>query len=269
MARIFISYRRSDTGGYAGRLYDRLSSHFGANHTFIDVDHIDPGDDFARTIDARMRKADVVLALIGPRWLTVTDADGRVRLQCENDYVRIEIATAIRHHKTVIPMLFEDAGVPDAAALPDDLRALTKRQGFRCTNERFHSDVDRLIEKIEHRSGWFDRLRWGIGRIRRRFGRVSRWSRFAAVAAMLGGVGVVAGMQFIDQRGPAVTPKGRAVVPTLEPRASKRRYSSAPVLARPAPNRRLSGRSFSDARQREIMRQYNRTAKEIIDSIGR
>ena len=159
MTRIFISYRRSDAGGYAGRLYDRLSSHFGADHTFIDVDHIDPGDDFARTIEERMRKADVVLALIGPRWLTASDADGRTRLHLDNDYVCVEIATAIRQNKTVIPVLFGGAAVPSPAALPEELAALATRQGFSCSDERFHADVDRLIEKIEHKSGWLPSLR--------------------------------------------------------------------------------------------------------------
>ncbi len=269
MARIFISYRRSDAGGYAGRLYDRLSSHFGTNHTFIDVDHIDPGDDFARTIDERMRKADVVLVLIGPRWLTAADADGRARLHLDNDYVRIEIATAIRHNKTVIPVLFEGTAVPSPTALPEELSALATRQGFSCSDERFHADVDRLIAKIEHKSGWFDRMRWAIGRGRRRLACVPRWSRLAAAAGVLGAVAVVTGLQLGENASSNDSRVSSVYLPAPERTTTTQRFPGLSVLAQPAAEDLLGRRAMSDAQQREIVRRYNRTAREIINSIGR
>ena len=269
MARIFISYRRSDASGYAGRLYDRLSSHFGADHVFIDVDHIEPGDDFARTIEERMRRADVVLALIGPRWLTASDDDGRVRLHLDDDYVRIEIATAIRQDKTVIPLLVEGTAIPDVDALPEELRPLNKRHGFSCSDERFHADVDRLIEKIEHKSGWFDRLRWGAGRVRRRMGSISRWSRFAAAAGALGSIAVIAGVQLGGFQDAGKLHKTRGYVPGPERASASRGYPSLPVLGQTTGRNLVNNRPMTNAQQREFVRRYNRTAKEIIDSMGR
>lgn len=105
MARIFLSYRREDSGGWAGRLYDRLSQHFGDEHVFMDVDTIELGLDLVEVIQQAVRSCDVLLALIGRQWLTVADAMGRPRLANPKDFVRLEIATALARNIRVIPVL--------------------------------------------------------------------------------------------------------------------------------------------------------------------
>ena len=76
LGRIFISYRRDETAYSAGWLFDRLASHFGKGQVFKDVDSIELGDDFVEVISAAVGSCDVLLALIGDRWLTITDEDG-------------------------------------------------------------------------------------------------------------------------------------------------------------------------------------------------
>jgi hypothetical protein len=90
---IFVSYRRGDTAGYAGRLADRLDEHFGENVVFHDIDSIDPGADFVEAIQRAVGSSEVLLAVIGKNWLTATDAAGQKRLQDPQDYVRMEIVT--------------------------------------------------------------------------------------------------------------------------------------------------------------------------------
>jgi hypothetical protein len=145
MARIFLSYRREDSGGWAGRLYDRLSQHFGDEHVFMDVDTIEPGLDFVEVIQHAVQSCDVLLALIGRQWLTVADATGQPRLANPEDFVRLEIATALARDIRVIPVLVQDAPMPRAIDLPDDLKRLSRRNALEVSDTRFHSDVDRLI----------------------------------------------------------------------------------------------------------------------------
>src|SRR6478672_4528343 len=106
MGGIFISYRREDSGPYAGRLRDALSHHFGAEQVFRDIDRINPGERFPRVIEQEVGSCDALLALIGPTWLAVRDEAARRRLDNPEDYVRLEIATALaRSNVLVIPVL--------------------------------------------------------------------------------------------------------------------------------------------------------------------
>jgi hypothetical protein len=89
--KIFISYRRTDSEGYAGRLYDRLSEHFGNNNIFMDVDTIEPGVDFVKEIEDAVNSCDVLLALIGPQWETIRDQQGKLRLENHQDFVRLAV----------------------------------------------------------------------------------------------------------------------------------------------------------------------------------
>src|SRR5829696_9011375 len=86
--RIFISYRRQETAWPAGRLYDVLVEHFPVEQVFKDVYNIDPGDEFPERIAAAVASCDVLLALIGPQWLTITDENGQRRLDNPEDWVR-------------------------------------------------------------------------------------------------------------------------------------------------------------------------------------
>lgn len=152
MTRIFISYRRDDSAGYAGRLFDRLSAHFGAENVFIDVGALQPGEDFASAITEAVEACGALLAVIGRRWATITSADGTRRLDDPDDFVRLEITLALqRENVLVIPVLVGGAHVPDEADLPEPLQPLAARQAFTVRDDRFHADVDALIQRLEKR----------------------------------------------------------------------------------------------------------------------
>jgi TIR domain len=145
---ILISYRREDTAAYAGRLADRLKAHFGRDNVFVDIDTIQPGEDFLDAIDQSLRSSSVVVALIGREWLNAADASGRRRLDRSDDFVRTEIAKALASRVRVIPALVGDAVMPEAKDLPEDLQPLTRRQAIEISDTRFHQDVDRLIQAL-------------------------------------------------------------------------------------------------------------------------
>ena len=102
--RIFISYRRDDTAGYAGRLHDRLVQHFGADSIFMDIDTIEPGQDFVEEVGEAVGSCDVLIALIGQQWLTLTDSMGVRRLDDPHDFIHLEVATALDRKVRVIPV---------------------------------------------------------------------------------------------------------------------------------------------------------------------
>jgi hypothetical protein len=118
---IFICYRREDTVGHAGRLFDRLAERFGREHVYRDIDKIAAGQDFIVAVRQQINRSDVVLVLIGPRWLTATDEEGQWRLADESDLVRVEIATALERNIRVIPVLLQGATMPKAKDLPGEL----------------------------------------------------------------------------------------------------------------------------------------------------
>jgi len=147
MADIFISYRRRDTRADAGRLYDRLRQHFGDRHVFMDIDDIAPGDNFVEILDATLAECDVLVALIGPRWVGDGEGDAR-RLEDPDDFVRVEVATALRRGIPVFPVLVGGASMPQAKQLPGELSELVARQALEIDDARFHQDVDRLIAAL-------------------------------------------------------------------------------------------------------------------------
>jgi hypothetical protein len=149
MSRIFISYRRADSAMAAGRLYDHLSSHFGENLVFMDIDTIEPGEDFVEVIENAVTASSAVVVVIGPDWLTIMDATGQRRLDNPNDFVRLEIAAALERNIRVIPVLVDGATMPDADNLPEPLVKLTRRNALVVSNERFRYDVGKLIETLD------------------------------------------------------------------------------------------------------------------------
>jgi hypothetical protein len=102
-AKLFINYRREDTAPYAGRLYDRLSAHFGTDQVFIDIDQIEPGEDFVEVIKRKVGACEIAIVSIGPNWLSATDASGKRRLDDTEDFVRMEIIAALERKIRVIP----------------------------------------------------------------------------------------------------------------------------------------------------------------------
>jgi hypothetical protein len=149
--RVFISYRRQESSGMAGRLYDRLAARFGDDQVFMDVDKIGLGVDFAKVITKAVSTSRVLLAVIGPTWLTATDQDGRRRLEDRNDLVRLEIAAALERDIRVIPILVEGAVMPRRQELPEDLAELADRNALSVRHESFRSDADRLLAAIERK----------------------------------------------------------------------------------------------------------------------
>jgi hypothetical protein len=146
---VFVSYRRDDAPGHAGRLYDRLVTRFGEDRVFMDVDSIDPGEDFVNVIETTLASASVVVVVIGPTWVTSRDEQGVVRLTKPDDFVHLEVSRALQLQKRVIPVLVADAPVPEAEELPEDLQPLARRNAFELSDGRFHSDADRLADAIE------------------------------------------------------------------------------------------------------------------------
>jgi ABC-type amino acid transport substrate-binding protein len=147
--RIFISYRREDTDFPAGWLYERLADHFDGGQVFKDVDSIQLGDDFVEVITTAVGSCDVLLAVIGDRWLTITDEDGKRRLDNSDDFVRLEIEAALARQVRVIPILVDGARIPRAEELPDSLAGLVRRQALELSPTRFAADTTRLLTVLD------------------------------------------------------------------------------------------------------------------------
>jgi hypothetical protein len=149
MDGIFISYRRDDSAGYAGRLYDRLAAHFGAERVFMDVEGIEPGLDFVDAIEEAVGSCRVLIAVIGDEWTTATDAAGRRRLDDPNDFIRLETGSALQRGIRVVPVLVGGAVMPLPGDLPDDLKALTRRQAIEINHKQWEASTGELIHTLE------------------------------------------------------------------------------------------------------------------------
>jgi hypothetical protein len=146
---VFISYRREETAGQAGRLYKRLSDRFGEDRVFRDIDSIASGVDFTNRIIEDLSVCNVLLALVGRHWSVITDSKGTRRLDNPGDYVRVEIEIALQRDIPVIPVLVDGAALPQADDLPPSLRPLTRRQARKLSHTSFQSDVTRLISDVD------------------------------------------------------------------------------------------------------------------------
>lgn len=149
MDGIFISYRRDDSAGYAGRLYDRLAAHFGADRVFMDVEGIEPGLDFVVAIEEAVGSCRVLIAVIGDEWTNSKDAAGRRRLDDPNDFIRLETGSALQRGIRVVPVLVGGAVMPLAPDLPDDLKALTRRQAIEINHKQWEASTGELIRTLE------------------------------------------------------------------------------------------------------------------------
>jgi TIR domain len=149
--RIFISYRRSDSAAASGRIYDRLCQAFGEGSIFKDVDDIPPGANYRAILEHEVALCDVLLVIIGQRWLNASDPQGRRRLDHPDDFVRIEIETGLkRANVLVIPVLVDEAVMPTPEELPDALRDLHYRNAAPVRNDPdFNRDITRLISTIQ------------------------------------------------------------------------------------------------------------------------
>ena len=148
MVGIFISYRRGDSEGQARALSLELANYVGAKSVFMDVDSIALGRDFRQSLHESLESCDAVLALIGPNWLDIKDAAGRRRLDDSDDFVRQEIAVALKRNIPVTPVLLQGAAMPAQDRLPDDLKDLAFRNGFELSHMRWHSDVREMAQRL-------------------------------------------------------------------------------------------------------------------------
>jgi hypothetical protein len=148
MNGIFISYRRDDTSHAASRLHKDLCAQFGEKHIFVDVHQISPGEDFAEKIYSRMDNCQVLLALIGKQWLDSKDAVGNRRLDNPQDFVRLEIETALQRGIPVVPILFDGVSMPTREKLPSSLEKLTSFQAQEIAEIRWDHDVSKLMPAI-------------------------------------------------------------------------------------------------------------------------
>jgi hypothetical protein len=147
LSGIFISYRRDDTQGFAGRLEDDLSERFGDELIFRDCE-IEPGEDFTERLRATLDSADVVLVVVGPRWESARDSRGQRRLEQVDDWVRIELETVLARRVPVVPVLVGGAQMPAAARLPASLQEFTRRQAFPLSDFRWHDEVSELARRL-------------------------------------------------------------------------------------------------------------------------
>lgn len=148
--RIFISYRRDDSGGYVGRLYNDLIKHFHKKNIFMDIDTIEGGDEFTRAIETTVNSCDVLIAVIGRDWSTIRDKENGVRrLDDPHDFVRYEIANALKRNIIVIPVLVQGVIMPRPVDLPDELKSLTVRQAIEISDTRWDYDLKKLIGRLK------------------------------------------------------------------------------------------------------------------------
>jgi len=164
---IFISYRRDDSEGEAGRLFDDLVNHFGDASVFMDVTAIQAGRDFRKAIDESVSTCGVLLAIIGKNWVDAKNEAGERRLDNASDFVRFETASALKRDIPVIPVLVHGAKMPRPDQLPDDLRDLAYRNGCELTHARWGSDLQLLIRAlsayVEDPKNPADSARRGVG----------------------------------------------------------------------------------------------------------
>ncbi len=147
MSTIFLSYRRDDSAGFAGRLSDELEAKLGASTVFRDVDDSRPGEDFVATINNQLKEVSAVLVMVGPHWLAA-DSSGQRRLDKADDFVRLEIQAALASDKPVIPVLVAGAAMPSEADLPPEIAGLARRQAVVLSDVDWKADVGRLVESL-------------------------------------------------------------------------------------------------------------------------
>ncbi|HEX9752759.1 MAG TPA: toll/interleukin-1 receptor domain-containing protein [Methyloceanibacter sp.] len=146
--RVFISYRREDTGPAAGRVYDRLSRLLPKSNLFFDVSTIGGGEDFVRRIHSEIGRSDVALVFIGDKWLEPAHPSGRGRIWEQDDFVRAELRAALGRPMLILPILVAGARMPKPEQLPEDVRAVTGRNALPLRHESFDGDTESIVAAV-------------------------------------------------------------------------------------------------------------------------
>ncbi|MEZ5709382.1 MAG: toll/interleukin-1 receptor domain-containing protein [Blastomonas sp.] len=149
--KLFISYRRSDSQDVAARLADRLEMTPGIRSVFLDVDAIAPGETFPARLENALSESDIVLVLIGDKWLGETSADGLSRMQQPGDFVRMEVARALAMGKKVVPVLLNGIAMPDVSLLPGDVGPIVERNALFLRHHSFRQDVQIIADRLTGR----------------------------------------------------------------------------------------------------------------------
>ena len=155
---VFLSYRREDSAGHAGRLYENLTKRFGIGSVFRDIDTLPAGGDFVEMIGAAVRSSDVALVIIGPRWLTASGPTGERRLDDPADFVRNEVEAALSQADWIIPVLVGGARMPTEGELPPSLASLARRNAVELTDLRWSRDVRDLMVTLARSRGLMRRI---------------------------------------------------------------------------------------------------------------
>lgn len=150
ICKIFISYRREDSAGETGRIYDRLVSHFGKEAVFKDVDDIPIGFDFRDTLHDALSNCSLMIIIIGKTWLESIDTQGKRRIDDPNDFVRIELEFALSMNLPIIPVTLANVSIPLESELPETIGNLACRQGIQIRHDPdFNRDMDKLIWALQ------------------------------------------------------------------------------------------------------------------------
>ena len=144
-----MSYRRDDTQAYTGRLHDSLVRHINPKRLFMDLDKIRGGINFMDAINSAIDSAQVMIVVIGPKWLSIAYENSPPRILDPNDFVHQEVALGLKRSIHVLPVLVGGAKMPDRAELPDGLKRLADFQAREITDSRWKHDVSQLIEDLE------------------------------------------------------------------------------------------------------------------------
>lgn len=148
---IFISYRRADSAGHSGRIFDRLSAQFGLEHVFMDIDTIVPGEDFIKVIENTISSCDCVVAVIGQDW--TGKGAKKARIFNQNDFVRLEIKHALQQEIPVIPVLVNQAHLPSAAELPEDIKGILSQPVLELSDDNWLADFQKFLDMLNSLRG--------------------------------------------------------------------------------------------------------------------
>ena len=215
--KIFINYRREDSRADAGRLYDRLHDLY-PTKVFRDVGSLEPGIEWRDAINKVLADSDACMVVIGKNWLTVTDTQGKRRLDDPRDTVRQELQTALTSGMRVFPILVGGARMPSEEELPEGLQALARRNAIELSEQDWSEDFDKLVGALERALGW-------SGRPRRKTGSKTALLAVAGVVALC--VLAVAALFVSNMLGP------KAASPSLEKTPPPQEAASLKIVVPP------------------------------------
>jgi hypothetical protein len=237
---VFISYRRDDSAGSSGRLYDRLVARFAEDRVFMDIDTIRAGEPFAVRIEEALANCAACVVVIGRAWESITAPDGSRRLDDPTDFVRLEVAGALRSGARVFPVLVDGGSMPAAGSLPEDIRDLAGLQAIQLRGDSWNYDVGRLMLALDQALGTTDGTDApdGTGSSTvpgsgRNIGPSKRLSPMAIGGIVALAIAIVGGMAFVATRSTGTTTSGPPSSPATTSPSSSVSTSEACVAPTP------------------------------------